>query len=103
MMFSIVQSFFFKFNAHNRIENGILEKNLVDFFNNFRVESDYEPFYIVDKNTITIDWCTHTNTFYTIVYENRIVLIKNDNRITVDIAHLPDATVQDYITEWIIL
>lgn len=30
-MFSIVQSFFFKFNAHNRIENGILEKILSTF------------------------------------------------------------------------
>ena len=50
MKFHINQSFFKKFNGHNRIPNGIIEKVMVEFFNNFSIESDYEPYFTFSQD-----------------------------------------------------
>jgi len=103
MRFSILQPFFLKYNMYNRISNGILEKILTEFFTNFIVESDYEPYYVFndDKKSITIDWCTTTDGFYVVVYENKILLYKNERIITVDVNSDNIASnVNDYVDCW---
>ena len=105
MKFSIVQSFFKKFNFHNRISNGKIEKNLIDFFHNFIVESDYEPFVVFgqffhNKDVVVIDWCTSTDHFFINVYEDQVVLLKNEIRITIGIEPNIMTDVHDYIKCW---
>lgn len=106
MKFSLARSFFRKFNVHNRIANGVLEKNFVDFFGNFSVVSDYEPYVAYSQpfgngESINIDWCIGDDSFFLSVYEDRIFLFKNDQRTTVTINPNTIQTVDDYIKGWI--
>lgn len=108
MKFSLAQSFFRKYNAHNRIPNGILEKNFIDFFGNFSTESDYEPFVAYSQpfggvDTINIDWCTKDDTFFVSIYDDKICLIKNDvqvSSVNVNAGVGVLVTVGDYAKGW---
>jgi hypothetical protein len=108
MKFSLAQSFFRKYNAHNRIPNGIIEKNFIDFFGNFSVESDYEPFFVYFQNSpfagvdiINIDWCTKDDTFFVSIYDDRICLIKNDIQVSsVNVTSGRLVIVEDYAKGW---
>lgn len=97
MKSSFLQPFFLKYNMHNRIRNGVLEKNLVNFFSNFMVEGDYEPFYVATDNTIFIDWCNKETMFNVIVNENSILLMKNG---MVKVCTDETCHVNDFIKVW---
>lgn len=105
MKSSLSRSFFRKFNAHNRIPNGILEKNLVDFFGNFSVDSDYEPFVAYSQPfggiaSINIDWCVADDSFFVSIYEDKIFLFRNDLRTTINLLPNSLQTVDDYTKGW---
>ncbi len=104
--YSLAKCFFRKFSPYNRIPNGILEKNFTDFFGNFSVDSDYEPYVAYTQPfgsnaSITIDWCVADTAFFISVYEKEIFLFKNKQQITIKVNTNTLQTVDDYVKGWI--